>query len=275
MDDSDILTDDLRAWFGKGKKGGVGGGGWDRYNTKGERIGKCAAPERGAREGKPKCLSKEKAAQLRAKGGKQAIANAVKRKKAQDPVTDRPGTGNVPKFVSNRIKESTMDQLTEMPNLQGMWNKIAQKVVNAPQTAKDQLRNGALKLKQVLSVETAETKKMLDTVNKLLKNEPVSPQEKKEATLQFLDLLKTIGVLPVYKYFFWVPGITEIILVIAFGIKRLFGINILPSAAMVENLHEWAQRNIREEQTQTFTFKLEDVLFEKNASVNSHEKLFR
>lgn len=105
MDDSDILADDLRAWFGKGKKGGVGGGGWDRYNTKGERIGKCAAPERGAREGKPKCLSKEKAAQLRAKGGKQAIANAVKRKKAQDPVTDRPGTGNVPKFVSNRIKE--------------------------------------------------------------------------------------------------------------------------------------------------------------------------
>lgn len=103
------LTEDLRDWFGKGKKGGVGGGGWDRYNTKGERIGKCAAPERGATEGKPKCLSKEKAAQLRAKGGKKAIANAVKRKKAQDPVTDRPGTGNVPKFVSSRITESSED----------------------------------------------------------------------------------------------------------------------------------------------------------------------
>ena len=25
------LTEDLRAWFGKGKKGGAGGGGWDRY----------------------------------------------------------------------------------------------------------------------------------------------------------------------------------------------------------------------------------------------------
>ena len=25
-----------------GGEGGVGGGGWDRYNTKGERIGKCA-----------------------------------------------------------------------------------------------------------------------------------------------------------------------------------------------------------------------------------------
>lgn len=105
----DDISEDLRDWFGKGKKGGIGGGGWDRYNTKGDRIGKCAAPDRGATEGKPKCLSKEKAAQLRAKGGKKAIANAVKRKKAQDPVTDRPGTGNVPKFVSNRIKEELDD----------------------------------------------------------------------------------------------------------------------------------------------------------------------
>ena len=36
----------LRAWFGKGKKGGAGGGGWDRYNTKGERIGKCGDRKR-------------------------------------------------------------------------------------------------------------------------------------------------------------------------------------------------------------------------------------
>ena len=27
------LNEDLRAWFGKGKKGGAGGGGWDRYNS--------------------------------------------------------------------------------------------------------------------------------------------------------------------------------------------------------------------------------------------------
>ena len=33
-----IIAEDLRAWFGKGKKGGAGGGGWDRYNTKGERM---------------------------------------------------------------------------------------------------------------------------------------------------------------------------------------------------------------------------------------------
>jgi len=44
---SEILTEDLRAWFGKGKKGGAGGGGWDRYNTKGERIGKCGDSKKG------------------------------------------------------------------------------------------------------------------------------------------------------------------------------------------------------------------------------------
>ena len=84
-----ILTEDLRAWFGKGKKGGAGGGGWDRYNTKGERIGKCGDASKG--EGKPKCLSKSKAASLRAKGGKKAIATAVNRKRRKDPNKDRKG----------------------------------------------------------------------------------------------------------------------------------------------------------------------------------------
>ena len=79
---SDIINEDLRAWFGKGKKGGAGGGGWDRYNTKGERIGKCGDKKPG--EGKPKCLSKSRAASLRAKGGKKAIAQAVNRKRRKD-----------------------------------------------------------------------------------------------------------------------------------------------------------------------------------------------
>ena len=86
---SEELTEDLRAWFGKGKKGGAGGGGWDRYNTKGERVGKCGDSKPG--EGKPKCLSKSRAASLRASGGKKAIANAVKRKKAKDPNQNRRG----------------------------------------------------------------------------------------------------------------------------------------------------------------------------------------
>jgi len=93
----------LGKWFGSGKKGGAGGGGWDRYNTKGERIGKCG--DKSAGEGKPKCLSKEKARKM----SKKERANAVKRKRASDPSTDRPGTGNKPINVSNRInKEHTM-----------------------------------------------------------------------------------------------------------------------------------------------------------------------
>ena len=40
MTENDPISEDLRKWFGTGGKGGVGGGGWDRYNTKGERIGK-------------------------------------------------------------------------------------------------------------------------------------------------------------------------------------------------------------------------------------------
>ena len=94
------LNENLRAWFGKGKKGGAGGGGWDRYNTKGERIGKCGDAK--PNEGKPKCLSKSRAASLRAKGGKAAIAAAVKKKRREDPNKNRRGKA---KNVSNTVKK--------------------------------------------------------------------------------------------------------------------------------------------------------------------------
>lgn len=87
--------EDLKAWFGKGKKGGAGGGGWDAYNTKGERVGKCGDTKSKA---KPKCLSKSKAASLRAKGGKKAIGSAVSKKRRQDPNKNRRGKA---KNVSN------------------------------------------------------------------------------------------------------------------------------------------------------------------------------
>jgi|TARA_R100000084_G_scaffold22315_3_gene7835 hypothetical protein len=95
-EDISDIDEDLRAWFGKGKKGGAGGGGWDRYNSKGERIGKCGDSKPG--EAKPKCLSKSKAASLRAKGGKKAIATAVNKKRRKDPNPDRRGKA---KNVSN------------------------------------------------------------------------------------------------------------------------------------------------------------------------------
>ena len=65
-----ILKEDLGKWFGSGKKGG-----WDRYNTKGEKVGKCGDAE----EGEPyvACLSNEKAAKLGPKGR----ASFVRRKR--------------------------------------------------------------------------------------------------------------------------------------------------------------------------------------------------
>ena len=95
------LSENLSDWFGKGKKGGAGGGGWDRYNTKGERIGKCGDRKPG--EGKPKCLSKSRAASLRAKGGKKAIAAAVRKKRREDPNKNRRGKA---KNVSNTTRKS-------------------------------------------------------------------------------------------------------------------------------------------------------------------------
>ena len=65
----------LGDWFGKGGGGGKEEGGWDRYNTAGERIGKCGDAKKGAAYSA--CLSAEKAKQL----GKAKIADFVKRKR--------------------------------------------------------------------------------------------------------------------------------------------------------------------------------------------------
>jgi hypothetical protein len=69
-------NEDLRKWFGKGGEGGAGGGGWDRYSSSGERLGKCGGGKEG--EAYAACLSKKKAAKL----GKKGIAAFVKRKRA-------------------------------------------------------------------------------------------------------------------------------------------------------------------------------------------------
>ena len=59
-------NEDLRKWFGKGKTGGAGGGGWDRYGADGQKLGKCGGGKEGGAYAA--CLSKEKAAKLGPKG---------------------------------------------------------------------------------------------------------------------------------------------------------------------------------------------------------------
>ena len=122
------VSEDLRDWFGSGPKGGKGGGGWDRYNTKGERIGKCA---RGEGEGKPKCLSNEKAAKM----SKAERAAAVRRKRREDPVADRPGKGGKPIMTSNKIKESSspmVRQILEKIECEREWLLVEKNVPTNP-----------------------------------------------------------------------------------------------------------------------------------------------
>ena len=70
------VTEDLRNWFGKGKTGSTDGGGWDRYGTDGQKLGKCGDGEEG--DAYAACLSKEKAAKL----GPDGRAAFVRRKRA-------------------------------------------------------------------------------------------------------------------------------------------------------------------------------------------------
>ena len=70
------ISEDLRKWFGKGKTGSSTGGGWDRYGSDGQKLGKCGDGKEGGAYAA--CLSKEKAAKLGPKGR----AAFVRRKRA-------------------------------------------------------------------------------------------------------------------------------------------------------------------------------------------------
>ena len=46
IDDGFITQEDLRQWFKKGGSGGTTGGGWDRYGSDGQKLGKCGDGKR-------------------------------------------------------------------------------------------------------------------------------------------------------------------------------------------------------------------------------------
>ena len=71
-----ITNEDLRKWFGKGGAGGTTGGGWDRYGSDGQKLGKCGDGKEGGAYAA--CLSAEKARKLGPKGR----ASFVRRKRA-------------------------------------------------------------------------------------------------------------------------------------------------------------------------------------------------
>ena len=61
-----IVDEDLRKWFGKGGSGGTTKGGWDRYGSDGQKLGKCGGGKEGGAYAA--CLSAEKARKLGPKG---------------------------------------------------------------------------------------------------------------------------------------------------------------------------------------------------------------
>ena len=69
-------NENLKQWFQKGGKGGTTSGGWDRYGSDGQKLGKCGDGKKGGAYAA--CLSAEKAAKL----GKKGRASFVRRKRA-------------------------------------------------------------------------------------------------------------------------------------------------------------------------------------------------
>ena len=76
IDCGHITNEDLRKWFGKGGAGGTTSGGWDRYGSDGQKLGKCGGGKIGGAYAA--CLSAEKARKLGPKGR----AAFVRRKRA-------------------------------------------------------------------------------------------------------------------------------------------------------------------------------------------------
>jgi hypothetical protein len=93
----------LGKWFNKESAGG--GPGWDRYNTKGERVGKCGDADEG--DAYSACLSRQKADKL----GKGGIASFVRRKRSAQKKAGRgkkgsiKGKGKKPVFVKTGVTD--------------------------------------------------------------------------------------------------------------------------------------------------------------------------
>jgi len=106
------VDESLKDWFGKGKKGD-----WVRVGVDGKIKGDCAREED---EGKPKCMPRSKAHSMKSKDR----ASAARRKRAADPVADRPGKGGKPVMVkTDKVKEAFEGLIAEKskPNNPKLW----------------------------------------------------------------------------------------------------------------------------------------------------------
>ena len=106
-----LQNEDLRQWFSKTHPKGD----WKRINSKGEVVGPCA---RDPGEAKPKCMSKEKRAQL----SKKERASAVRAKRKHDPNPERKGAPiNVSSYGKGKLSEDMELNEKNKPTNSKLW----------------------------------------------------------------------------------------------------------------------------------------------------------
>jgi len=106
-----LQNEDLRQWFSKTHPKGD----WKRINSKGEVVGPCA---REPGEAKPKCMSKEKRAQL----SKKERAAAVRAKRKHDPNPERKGAPiNVSSYGKGKLSEDMELNEKNKPTNSKLW----------------------------------------------------------------------------------------------------------------------------------------------------------
>ena len=108
-----LQNEDLRQWFSKTHPKGD----WKRINSKGEVVGPCA---REPGEAKPKCMSKEKRAQL----SKKERAAAVRAKRKHDPNPERKGAPiNVSSYGKGKLSEDMELNEKNKPTNPKLWSR--------------------------------------------------------------------------------------------------------------------------------------------------------
>jgi hypothetical protein len=108
-----LQNEDLRQWFSKTHPKGD----WKRINSKGEVVGPCA---REPGEAKPKCMSKEKRAQL----SKKEKAAAVRAKRKHDPNPERKGAPiNVSSYGKGKLSEDMELNEKNKPTNSKLWSR--------------------------------------------------------------------------------------------------------------------------------------------------------
>jgi len=135
---NEAYTGGLRAWFAPRSVGSTSGGGWDRYDSTGKKAGKCGDAKQGSSYSA--CLGKKYVARIRAKGGKKAIANWVKKKKSAQRSAGRGEKGSGSKGQSP-VRVSYKEALSEIFVIQ-QKQKLIQDLTNF---LRQEFQNGNLK----------------------------------------------------------------------------------------------------------------------------------